>query len=145
MIDTTDGLQSRQPQTMAVTTGRSYQMDKRTPSMKTTTISSTTEVPATPTAGVESAPVNLPFGSGPIRAAAEEPIAAVTPAPVPEVGPVKTVFKKSAVANADIYDLKPKPYQINTNKEELEFKCELCLEMPCCPEHCCDVSYSFAP
>ena len=32
------------------------------------------------------------------------------------------------------------PYKIKTDIDEIEMKCELCLELPCCPEHCCNVS-----
>ena len=43
--------------------------------------------------------------------------------------------------NRDIYaEVKPKPYKVETDAEEVADKCELCLELPCCPEHCCDVS-----
>lgn len=30
------------------------------------------------------------------------------------------------------------PYKIKTDIDEIEMKCELCLELPCCPEHCCN-------
>ena len=56
--------------------------------------------------------------------------------------PVKTVFKLSAVTNGELYtEMKPLPYKVKTDLDELEMKCELCLELPCCPEHCCNVSY----
>ena len=150
MIDTTDGKQSRQYVSVAVTNGRSYQIDKRTPSMKTTpstTISSETQPPVPAHTNVEATPANQPREIAPVTdSGAQRPTVEATPVAKPveeeeEVGPVKTVWRKDAVANADLYDMKPKPYKINTNKEELEFKCELCLDMPCCPEHCCDVSY----
>ncbi len=32
------------------------------------------------------------------------------------------------------------PYKVRTDMDEIEMKCELCLDLPCCPEHCCDVS-----
>lgn len=30
------------------------------------------------------------------------------------------------------------PYKFKTDKDELELKCELCLDLKCCPEHCCN-------
>jgi len=33
-----------------------------------------------------------------------------------------------------------RPYVVNTDDiEEAKLNCALCQEMPCCPEHCCDV------
>ena len=54
--------------------------------------------------------------------------------------PVKTVFSLSVVSNAVIYSDKPKPYTVKTDLNEIEMKCELCLELPCCPDPCCNVS-----
>ena len=54
--------------------------------------------------------------------------------------PVKTVFQLDAVDNAVLYQNKPMPYKVKTDLAELEMKCELCLDLPCCPDHCCNVS-----
>ena len=54
---------------------------------------------------------------------------------------LSTKFNLEKLENCDIYTThKPMPYVVTTDKEELEDKCELCLDLKCCPEHCCDVS-----
>ena len=35
---------------------------------------------------------------------------------------------------------KPRPFVAKTDMDDIEMNCELCLEMTCCPDHCCDVS-----
>ena len=35
------------------------------------------------------------------------------------------------------------PYEVKTDLEELKQNCELCQELPCCPEHCCNVSITY--
>ena len=35
------------------------------------------------------------------------------------------------------------PYAVSTDIEEIKKNCALCQELPCCPDHCCDVSTSF--
>ena len=43
--------------------------------------------------------------------------------------------------NKSIYTTdRPMPYIVKTEMEDIEDKCELCLDLKCCPEHCCDVS-----
>ena len=32
------------------------------------------------------------------------------------------------------------PYEVSTDLEEIKKNCALCQELPCCPDHCCDVS-----
>lgn len=32
------------------------------------------------------------------------------------------------------------PYEVKTDLEEIKKNCALCQELPCCPDHCCDVS-----
>jgi hypothetical protein len=32
------------------------------------------------------------------------------------------------------------PYMVETNPHAIKASCELCISLPCCPEHCCDVS-----
>ena len=76
----------------------------------------------------------------PVEEIVAQPKALITEEKAPRPA-VKTVFNQSKVTNSDIYaELKPMPYKIQTNAEEVADKCELCLELPCCPEHCCDVS-----
>jgi len=36
----------------------------------------------------------------------------------------------------DFYD----PYVVKTS-DEIKEACELCQSLPCCPEHCCNVSH----
>lgn len=35
------------------------------------------------------------------------------------------------------------PYVVQTDTELIKQNCELCQSLPCCPEHCCDVSYDY--
>ena len=52
---------------------------------------------------------------------------------------VPTKFNLTVVENAEFYTKdRARRYKFTTDKDELEMKCELCLELPCCPEHCCD-------
>ena len=56
---------------------------------------------------------------------------------------MSTKFNLELVENKEIYTtMKPMPYIVKTDKDEIEDKCELCLDLSCCPEHCCDVSLS---
>jgi hypothetical protein len=34
------------------------------------------------------------------------------------------------------------PYEVNINPDAVKESCELCQSLPCCPEHCCNVSLS---
>jgi hypothetical protein len=41
-------------------------------------------------------------------------------------------------------DIEPKHfeiYQVETDPVCLKITCNLCQTLPCCPEHCCDVSH----
>mmetsp|Transcript_6894 Transcript_6894/g.8228 ORF Transcript_6894/g.8228 Transcript_6894/m.8228 type:complete len:137 (+) Transcript_6894:239-649(+) len=76
---------------------------------------------------------------GPTPASKPAEQARVQVKPEAAKGPVKTVFRLDAVDNANMYlHDKPMPYMIKTDMSEIEMKCELCLELPCCPDHCCD-------
>ena len=59
---------------------------------------------------------------------------------------IKTVFNLAVIENSLMYlENKPNPYKIKTEMNEIEMKCELCLDLKCCPEHCCNVSKIFSP
>ena len=59
---------------------------------------------------------------------------------------VKTVFDPSKVINSEcFFNDRPIPHKVKTDIDEIEMNCELCLELPCCPEHCCDVSSIHSP
>ena len=40
----------------------------------------------------------------------------------------------------EIPDELMEPYVVNTDMQAIKASCELCKTLPCCPEHCCDVS-----
>jgi hypothetical protein len=70
----------------------------------------------------------------------EKPAPEAEPKPGQRV-PVKTTFRLDAIDNDYMFTHdKPMPHRVLTDINEIEMKCELCLELPCCPDHCCDVS-----
>ena len=114
-------------------TGRSYQLDSRPIPREEVTLSSATEL-AYQTRAAVGGEIN---DGAPPQAEQAKPAAADPKARVP----VKTVFNLNAVDNnlMFLHD-RPMPHKILTDLDEIEMKCELCLEMDCCPDHCCNVS-----
>ena len=54
---------------------------------------------------------------------------------------IKTIFNLEHIENNHLYlENKPNPYKFKTDMNEIEMKCDLCLNLKCCPEHCCNVS-----
>ena len=113
----------------AATLGRSYQMSSDAPPR------AEPETKRTPNLMSQNLDFEPPFNLRPAEQEQEpEPI-------VKEPHkPVNTIFNKNAVRNAELYLDKPLVYKVKTDMDEIEMKCDLCLEFTCCPEHCCDVS-----
>ena len=114
-------------------TGRSYQLDSRPIPREEVKLSSATELAYQTRAAIGGDdPNDSKPGAQQTNQVAEDPNKRV---------PVKTVFNLDAVDNnlMFLHD-KPMPHKILTDMNEIEMKCQLCLDLPCCPEHCCDVS-----